>query len=133
MNQAASQAPDPMLFPQAGAPRWQMLPPVPAATASFVVTRENVSPWACTKFHLLHLFTWGLPVTVLRVLENRQEGFTSEALAQTSLFPSLRRQKKKKIIKVSSPAAAASSTHLQFGRWDVLLLSSHYTETFVKI
>lgn len=92
MNQAASQAPDPLPTPsQAEAPGWRMLPPAPAATAGFVITRESASPWAGTRLHLLPPFTWELPVIFLRVQENSQEGFTSEALAQTSLFPSLRR------------------------------------------
>lgn len=38
-----------------------MLWTAPAATASAVVTTKNA--WACAKFHLLHPFTWGLPVT----------------------------------------------------------------------
>lgn len=86
MNQAANQ----LFFPQAGAPQWQMLPPATAATASFVAARENASPWACTKFHSLHPFTWGLPQTDLRGLENSREGFTAETSAQTSRFPCLR-------------------------------------------
>lgn len=139
MNQVASQVPDPLLFPQAVAPWWQMLPPVPAATASFVVTRENVSPLACTKFHLLHPLTWGLPVTVLRVLENSQEGFISEALSQTSLFPSLRGKKTKAqkfpIWQLQHPQLTSS---LVGGTYCCLLgrLQSYhhsYTETSVKI
>jgi len=40
VNQAASWAPDPLLFPQAGAPQWQTLPPIPAATASSAVKKK---------------------------------------------------------------------------------------------
>lgn len=113
-----------------------MLLPIPAATASFVFKRD-VSPWACTKLHLLHPFTQGLPVTVLRELENSQESFISKALAQTSLFPSSQKEKKKHSQKFPLQHPQLTS-RLEGGAFCCLLgrLQSYhhgYPEIFVKI